>query len=239
MTIGDFLTEARKKAGYTQATLSKLAGVSQSTLSDVENNTRELSVSNFISICNALRIPPSDALASILAYAPQKTDILPPVGVFTAQNLTPEETELLHSLVRLLPSRQVVEASGIQAPVHGLAAAGGPIIDVDYDEDETITINPKYLSSQYLIIRAKGESMVPKINDGDHIIVQRYVRPFNGDIALVYVNVSNGSPEYSIKKYYSNNGMVKLVSINEDYSPIIVPLANVISAEKVIDIIHK
>lgn len=236
MTIGDYLVSVRKKAGLSQGRLALLAGVSQSTLSDIEKNGRDPSISTFVSICKALNVSPSKSLSVIL----DDEDMLleKAIDPFYNRSLSKDELAILSSLVALMPSQQKT-ASRVLAKINGVAAAGSPVFSVDYDDDEYITISPKYMdNSRFLVVKAKGTSMQPDIMDGDFIVVQRYLKPHEGDIALVHLSVSNGYDEYAIKRYFASNDTVKLVSINSEFDPIFAKKKDIVSAEKVIDVIH-
>lgn len=235
MTVGDYLVSIRKQSGLSQGRLASLAGVSQSTLSDIENNGRDPTLTTFISICNALSVSPAKSMAIILG---EDTDVKRPFYPLFSRTLSSYEMELLSSLIALLPSQQPADHCKLKA-VDGLAAAGSPIFSIDYSGDEYITINPKYMdNSRFLVIKAQGDSMQPEINDGDYVVVQRHLQPHDGEIALVNFSVSNGYDEYSIKRYYSADNAVKLVSINDDYEPMLIKITDIISVEKVIDVIR-
>lgn len=54
--IGEKLREARKKAGLTQLEVANLVGVSKGFLSQVENNTSQVSVAKLVRICDTLGV---------------------------------------------------------------------------------------------------------------------------------------------------------------------------------------
>lgn len=235
MTIGDYICTVRKEAGLSQGRLASMAGVSQSSISDIESNSRELSLSVFISLCKALSISPSKVIAAV--YEGDVTALVDPSNLLTQfHSLTEEEVSLLNSLIYLLPSQQRTRATSW---VKGVAAAGAPLFDANYTEDEAITINPKYVdNSRFIIIKVKGDSMSPKIQDGDHVVVQRFLEPFRGDICLIRFTASAGEDEYAIKRYFPDRDSVKLVSINPDYPPMKIKSSDLRSVEKVVDIIR-
>lgn len=167
----------------------------------------------------------------------EDSDVSQNYNPFTDRILDSHEMEVLYSLIDLMPSQQA--ANKFRTRVDGVAAAGSPIVEVDFSDDEYIRINPKYMDNQrFIVIKAKGDSMLPDISDGDYVVVQRHRKPRDGDIALVFFSASNGYEEYSIKHYFAFNGSVKLVSSNEKYPPMIVKTEDILSIEKVVDIIH-
>ncbi|MBR2343016.1 MAG: helix-turn-helix domain-containing protein [Clostridia bacterium] len=80
-------------------------------------------------------------------------------------------------------------ASPVKIPVLGYVAAGIPIeaiTDVlDYEE-----ISPDMVKdgSEYFALRIKGDSMEPKISDGDVVIVRKQTTIDSGQIGIVCVN---------------------------------------------------
>lgn len=121
-------------------------------------------------------------------------------------------------------------------PVHGVAAAGSPLYD-DSTNGDSVEVPVKYCSDRFFVVRVKGESMSPNINDGDHVVVARKTDPENGSLALVYI--SNGSDdEYVIKLFHRTNKHVELQSYNPEYEPILLPISKIASAEKIVHIIH-
>lgn len=64
------------------------------------------------------------------------------------------------------------------------------------------------------LLRAKGDSMIPKIKEGDLIIVQRSNSALSGEIVVCINN-----EEVLIKKIIYEKDQIILESINEVYSP--------------------
>lgn len=237
MDFGDYIAISRKRIGLSQGKLASLAGVSQGSISDIEKGTRDISLKTFISICNALSVAPSKALAEITNDSTEGDFSASPSYQFRINNLSLNEVSLLNSLVSLFPSQQKQDTTS-KGWVHGVAAAGNPVYFVDYNEEDAITINPKYVDNErFTIIRVKGDSMDPVIKNGDHVIVQRFTPPYKGDMCLAHLNTSNGEEEYVIKKYYPSKDSISLVSINEAYSPLIISPNDILSIEKVVDVI--
>lgn len=77
---------------------------------------------------------------------------------------------------------------GIQVPVLGTVPAGIPLEAIteilDYEE-----ISPALAASgEYFALRIKGDSMAPRICEGDVVIVKKESTVDSGDIAIVLVN---------------------------------------------------
>lgn len=89
-----------------------------------------------------------------------------------------------------------------------------------YASGEIIDYTPLYIESDYeaaetLCIKVKGDSMYPKIEDGDIIQVHKQSVVDNGQIAVVLIDGEEGL----VKKFYRERDYIKLISINPEYSP--------------------
>ena len=122
-------------------------------------------------------------------------------------------------------------------PVSGLAAAGAPLYE-ESDGSESVSVPQHYCNDRFFVVQAEGDSMEPDIMDGDYVVVQRSLRPENGEIALVRVD-GKAIEEYTIKCFYDHMLEIELRSRNTAYQPMFYPITHVISAEKVVHIIHK
>lgn len=135
--------------------------------------------------------------------------------------------------------RLKIEASPIAQrllPVHGVAAAGSALYD-DSINGDSIEVPVQYCSDRFFVVRVKGDSMAPNINDGDHVVVARRTDPENGSLALIYIK-DDKSDEYVVKIFHRTNKHVELQSYNPEYEPLDLPLSKIESAEKIVHIIH-
>ncbi len=100
-------------------------------------------------------------------------------------------------------------------PVLGRVQAGIPRTAVEdiigYEE-----ISPDLQGmGEFFALRIKGDSMEPRMREGDTVIVRRQSSVANGDIAIVLV----GNEEATCKRFYRHDDGVSLVSINPRYAP--------------------
>ena len=108
-----------------------------------------------------------------------------------------------------------IETTGkYKIPVYGAVAAGIPIeaIEdiVDWEEIDEATFKKGVIA-----LKIKGNSMEPRICDGDVVIVQRQTYIDDGQIAVVMVN---GNDATCKKVKHSPAGMT-LISLNPAYEP--------------------
>lgn len=105
---------------------------------------------------------------------------------------------------------------GVRIPVLGNVAAGIPITAVtDVEDWEEI---PEKLASSgtYFALRIKGQSMEPRIKDGDVVIVRQQSDIDTGDVAIVLVN----GDEATVKEIKKLDTGIMLIGWNTAvYSP--------------------
>lgn len=104
---------------------------------------------------------------------------------------------------------------GLQIPVLGTVAAGIPISAVedilDYEE-----IDSSYQSQgEFFALRIKGDSMQPKMDDGDVVIVRQQSDANSGDTVIALVN----GDDATCKKLQKTENGIMLVSTNPNYLP--------------------
>ena len=106
-------------------------------------------------------------------------------------------------------------SKGVLVPILGQVIAGIPIDAVEdilgYEE-----ISREMASQgEYFALQIKGNSMEPRMRQGDVVIVKKQSAVESGDIAVVLVN----GDEATIKKFVIHDNGVSLISNNEAYSP--------------------
>jgi len=98
--------------------------------------------------------------------------------------------------------------------VLGNVAAGIPITAVE-DAEEIIYIHePEDVHTEYFALRVRGDSMEPRLREGDVIIVRHDSGVESGKLAVVLLG-----DEAAVKKVVKENGGITLVSFNPSYPP--------------------
>lgn len=123
-------------------------------------------------------------------------------------------------LVTLLPDKKKEPTSyhvkGTRIPVLGRVAAGIPIEAIEDVEDWEEIPESMAKNGEYFALRIKGESMSPKLQPGDVVIVKKQNDVDTGDTAIVLVN-GNDATVKQIKKTETG---IMLVGLNvEVYQP--------------------
>ena len=111
-----------------------------------------------------------------------------------------------------------------KVPLMGRVTAGQPILAVQ--DIETYIPVPKDISKgrELFALRVVGESMINAgIYDGDIIIINRTPTAENGDIVVAMVEDEiSGESSATVKRFYKENGHIRLQPENDAMEPIIV-----------------
>lgn len=108
----------------------------------------------------------------------------------------------------------------IDIPIIGKVTAGMPILATENIEDMfQIPLNYVKHNNELFILRVTGDSMIEAgILDGDLAIIEQKNLASNGDIIVALIE-----NEATIKRFFKEDGYVRLQPENKNYDPIIVP----------------
>ena len=120
----------------------------------------------------------------------------------------------------------------VSLPVVGRVAAGEPIFAEQNIVDE-MPIPSRFVGSgNNFILTVNGDSMVNVgINDGDYLIVQESREASNGEIVVALVNDGMESGA-TVKRFYKEDGHVRLQPENDYMDPIIAEDVTVVGKVK-------
>lgn len=130
----------------------------------------------------------------------------------------------LDSLLKMLDSNEPVDLSkvntvpiecGCTIPVLGRVAAGIPITASEYIIGKEEISQSMAASGDYFALLVKGDSMEPKISDGDVVIVRKQSDADDGDLVIALV-ANDDAVVKRLKKYADG---IALISTNPIYSP--------------------
>lgn len=107
------------------------------------------------------------------------------------------------------------KSNGITIPVLGYVRAGIPIEAVEDILDYEEISQDMASKGEYFALSIKGDSMEPRITEGDVVIVRKQDIVENGELAVVLVNGNDAT----VKKFYMNDNGVTLISTNPSYEP--------------------
>ncbi|MFC1683150.1 transcriptional repressor LexA [Candidatus Zixiibacteriota bacterium] len=110
------------------------------------------------------------------------------------------------------------QANLISVPLVGRVAAGEPVLAQENIEDFFFLDSSFLTSGKIFALRVKGESMTEAgIYDGDVVFARQQPMAERGDIVVAQIG-----DEATIKRFYPENGRVRLEPANASYGPIIV-----------------
>lgn len=126
------------------------------------------------------------------------------------------------------------EEPGTRLPLVGTIAAGSPIEAVEQRESIDLAelfaprpvragraADPGFTghAGSTFVLRVRGDSMIDEqIRDGDFVVIQRQDNARNGQTVVALLD----DGEATLKKYYREQGHIRLQPANDKYEPIIV-----------------
>lgn len=149
----------------------------------------------------------------------------------------PAQTAIVKPMAEILDDVDAAEKFTHYLPVYNLKAACGVFEDnelptvMGWTSIESTGLHPKG-DQTYFVCQAKGESMQPKINDGDYVVCRFYTPDNagsrNGKVVLATISEFDGDYDgrYTIKEYHSTKNAdgsrqsITLKPFNPDFDPI-------------------
>lgn len=204
-TFGERVRSRRKELSLSQKDLADATGLSQTTISDIERGRNDGS-REIVALAKVLRVQ-----AQWLAYGLQP------------KALGMDETghdNIVHG-IKLHPRTLA------KIPVVGTAQLGddGYWAEMDYPTGHGDGFVEFYCQDDNAYaVRCRGSSMMPRIRDGEFVVLETKASPIPGDDVLV----KHMDGRVMVKRYlYERDGMIHLMSINEAYPPHAFPRSEV------------
>lgn len=187
MTVGDRIKEIRNKLGLSQVDFADKIGVSKQTLYKYENNI----ITNI----------PSD-----------KIEVVSEIG-----NVSPAYLMGWDNNVGPVINGTKHKKPGTTINVLGRVAAGVPLEAIE-DIIDTEEISEEMASTgEFFGLQIHGDSMEPRINEGDVVIVRQQEDAESGDIVIAMINGCDATCK-RLKKYSEG---IMLISNNPKYEPMV------------------
>lgn len=212
-TIGDRLREARETKEMDQSTLADKAGIATRTLQRWEKGEQ---------------VPDGVAITKIAkATNVQPNWLLTGEGEMYAVPSRPENVYPLPGSIRR--GVNLVDLPLISSVPAGKVAT---IFHPDY-VDNYVTVDDVKDPGAFAL-RVKGNSMAPRIEDGDVVIVSPQQEARNGDVCVVRVD-----GEDTLKKVKFEGNYVHLIPLNPEFEPATVKRKDVNFVWKVVKLIKE
>ena len=135
--------------------------------------------------------------------------------------------------VELIPTR----AGGrtLELPLLGYVAAGAPIEAITTAETIAVPDNLVGKLDTY-VLRVRGDSMIDEqIRDGDYVIIEDRKNAENGEMVIALL----GGAEVTLKKFYRENGHIRLQPANPAMQPLIIDVDHVQVQGVVVGVMRK
>lgn len=135
--------------------------------------------------------------------------------------------------VELVPTR--TSGRSVDLPLLGYVAAGQPIEAIA--GTETIAVPDDLVGKRdTYVLRVRGESMIDEqIRDGDFVIIEDRKTADNGEMVIALLK----GYDVTLKKFYRENGHVRLQPANPTMKPLVVPADDVTIQGVVIGVMRK
>lgn len=232
--IAENITHFRKQRGITQKELAKEVGISASTMTDYMKLRSAPSFGVIQKLADYFGVRKSDIDTT---FKEESTDSLPDTPDFLTQQITDNVVQLsvenkkivLRTSEDLLKEQKNEEEAKINEVsevislyqvevISETAAACGFNYGFGYDDTDRETIEVDEQPPRHdIATKVSGDSMQSDYQDGDILyLVDKGLTTYNGDLAVI----AYGDRSY-FKKIYTENGRLRLVSLNDKYEDII------------------
>lgn len=235
--IGENIKQYRLQNGWTQQELGAKIGISKNAIGNYEKGFRSPKKDTMFDLANAFNISIDDLFPPVQKNAVESTNPLPDASDLLTQQITDKVVQLttqnkkivLRTSEELLESQKNEEETKINEVsevislyqvevVSETAAACGFNYGFGYDDTDRETIEVDEQPPRHdIATKVNGDSMQPDYQDGDILyLVDKGLTTYNGDLAVI----AYGDRSY-FKKIYTENGRLRLVSLNDKYEDII------------------
>jgi hypothetical protein len=231
--IGNQIKVFRKSTGLTQDELAQKLNTTKQTISRYEKGDRKANQDMLFSLCDIFGVSIDDFFPSTNENSTTPTaspDSLTQQINDKLVQLTPDNKKIvLRTSEELLKKQKNEEETKINEVsevislyqvevVSETAAACGFNYGFGYDDTDRETIEVDEQPPRHdIATKVSGDSMQPDYQDGDILyLVDKGLTTYNGDLAVI----AYGDRSY-FKKIYTENGRLRLVSLNDKYEDII------------------
>ncbi len=187
------LKQCMQKNNIKQVELSKITGITPSSISDWLRGKYTPKQDKLIKISNCLGVNPNWLMGISDDYYVIENN---------SSSTDSETEEILENIIKI--------------PILGTICAGDGVYA---EEDLDFFMYVDYKTRADFALKVKGDSMIEAgILDGDIVFIRKQSTVSNGRIAAVLLTENN---EASLKKFYKNKDNVVLQPCNSNYEPII------------------
>lgn len=195
MTLGQIIRAYREENSMSMDSFAKVSGLSKGYISQLENNVNPKTGE-----------PPKPSFETIHKAAK---------GMFMTFDEVMDNLDNDIKIVDDKPELKIVKKA-IRVPVLGNVAAGIPIEAIENVIDYEEISEELAHTGDFFALKIKGDSMEPRICDGDVVIVRKQDYAESGDLVIVLVNGDSATCK-KLAKYPSG---IRLIPFNQAYEPL-------------------
>ena len=195
MTLGQIIRAYREENSMSMDNFAKASGLSKGYISQLENNVNPKTGE-----------PPRPSVETIRKAAK---------GMFMTFD---EVMTNLNDDIKIVDDKPEVKIvkKAIRVPVLGNVAAGIPIEAIENVIDYEEISEELAHTGDFFALKIKGDSMEPRICNGDVVIVRKQNYAESGDLVIVLVNGDSATCK-KLAKYPSG---IRLIPFNQAYEPL-------------------
>lgn len=195
MTLGQIIRAHREENSMSMDNFAKASGLSKGYISQLENNVNPKTGE-----------PPRPSVETIRKAAK---------GMFMTFDEVMTNLDDDIKIVDDKPEVKIVKKA-IRVPVLGNVAAGIPIEAIENVIDYEEISEELAHTGDFFALKIKGDSMEPRICNGDVVIVRKQNYAESGDLVIVLVNGDSATCK-KLAKYPSG---IRLIPFNQAYEPL-------------------
>jgi phage repressor protein C with HTH and peptisase S24 domain len=225
--IGENIKQYRLQNGWTQQELGAKIGISKNAIGNYEKGFRSPKKDTMFDLANAFNVSIDDLFPPIQKGSSSNTS---PIQTIYDQLHQPRQEKVLTYAEKQLDEQRNEEKTKISEVsekvinlyqvevVSEAAAACGFNYGFGYDDTDREIIEVDEQPPRHdIATKVSGDSMQPDYQDGDILyLADKGLTTYNGDLAVI----AYGDRSY-FKKIYTENGRLRLVSLNDKYEDII------------------
>lgn len=231
MEFGKQLAKYREENHIDQKDIAKLLDITPQTVSNYETGKNKIPYEKLIMLCNYYKKNPLDFIKADLNFDLEETKQHEQKILSAYKNLTDSDRRVVDFIFNIKQEEPVQysdntnklinmgEIISIDTYPQPVSAGKGNIYIDDNPVPQIYPATPISSKADYCA-RISGDSMYPNYLDGDFVYVDKTKELNNDDIGIFFYD-----GEAYCKKYYDDNGIKKLISLNPDqerYSPIVI-----------------
>ncbi len=211
------IKSARK---MTNEELSKASGIPTGTLNKMlAGQNASIKLEKIFDLARALQVSPAELIGGQMDFSEDEKEIIAMLRELDESKKTAVISDIRREYNITIAKRRSNDTLFTVAPENTrtipfydapVSAGRGNYLDSDYSRTITLNLNATTERADFAV-RVRGDSMLPKYNDGDIVIVEAASAVDEGNIGIFVLN-----GESYIKKMGRNT----LISLNQKYSAI-------------------